>query len=150
MTAGKITREIAADGTIIVNDERCRVAFRRIRPRALEIQIAGNDNGQFGTAVLDEIALALMRERSLELFVDASDASIPPVSVTRDWSDFLARNRSGLKRVRILVGSKAVALAMEIVRHLSQTGDLMHIYSDREAYDARKASPEPPPSLPEP
>jgi hypothetical protein len=67
------------------------------------------------------------------------------VSVTRGWSDFLARNRNDLKRVRILVGSKAVALAMEIVRHLSKTADLMHIYSDRETYDARKASPEPPP-----
>ena len=57
------------------------------------------------------------------------------------WGDFFALNRKNLKRVRILVGSKAVALTMEIVRHLSNTGDLVQIYSERELYDARKAAP---------
>jgi len=145
MAAGKITREIAEDGTVVVSDERCRVVFRRIRPGALEIRIAGTDSGQFGTAIFDEVALALMRERSLELFVDAADASMPAVSVTQGWSHFFALNRPNLKRVRILAGSKAVALTMEIVRHLSGIGDLMHIYSDRQIYDARKASQEAPP-----
>ncbi len=145
MTAGKVTREIAEDGTVVVSDERCSVVFRRIRPGVVEIRIAGVDNGQFGTAMFDEVALALMRERSLELFVDASDASMPAVSVTKGWSQFFALNRKDLKRVSILVGSKAVALTMEIVRHLSKTGDLMRIYSDRELYDARKAAREPSP-----
>jgi hypothetical protein len=142
---GRITREIAENGTVILGDERCRFEFRRIRPGALEIRIVGVDNGQFGTAMFAEVTLALMRERSLELFVDATSASMPAVSVTKGWSQFITLNREDLKCVRILVGSKAVALTMEIVRHVSKAGDLMRIYSDRGLYDARKAAAEPSP-----
>ena len=141
MTADKITREIASDGSVVVSDAKCRMVFRRIRPSALEILIDGIDNGQFGTAMIDEVAVALIRERPIELFIDASDASMPAVSVAKGWSHFFALNQEHLKRVRILVGSKAVELTMEIVRHLSDTGHLMHIYSDRDVYDARKATP---------
>jgi hypothetical protein len=139
MTAGKITREIAEDGSVVISDARCKVVFRRIRPGALEIEIAGTDNGQFGTVMIDEVALALVRERPLELFIDAGDASMPAVSVAKGWTDFFSLNQESFKRVRILAGSKAVALTMKIVQHLSDTGDLMHIYSDRELYEARKA-----------
>ncbi len=141
MTTGKITREIASDGSVVVTDARCKIVFRRIRPKAVEIQIAGIDNGQFGTAMIDEVAVALLRERPLELFIDASDASMPAVSVAKGWTHFFALNRDSLKRVRILVGSRALELTMEIVRHLSDTGHLMQIYSDRELYEARKAAP---------
>jgi hypothetical protein len=141
MTTDKITREISPDGSVVVADSRCKVVFRRIRRGVLEIRIAGVDNGQFGTAVIDEVTVALLRERPLELFIDAGEASIPAVSVAKGWTHFFALNRDYLKRVRILVGSKAVALTMEIVRHLSDTGDLVQIYSDRELYDARKAAP---------
>jgi hypothetical protein len=133
----KIAREVAQDGSVVVRDERCSIVFRRIRPGALEVHITGTDNGQFGTALIDEIAAALARERPLELFVDAGEASMPAVSV-RQWSHFFALNRDNLRHVRILVGSKAVALTMEIVRHLSKTGDLIRIYTERERYDARK------------
>lgn len=139
MSADKVTREIAQDGSVVVSDARCRIVFRRIRPGVLEIQIAGTDNGQFGTAMIDEVAVALMRERPLELFVDASNASMPAVSVAKGWIHFFALNHKNLKRVRILAGSKEVTLTMQIVRHLSDTGNLLHIYSDREIYDARKA-----------
>ena len=134
---GKITREIACDGNVVVTDAKCKIVFRRIRPGVLEIQIAGIDDGQFGTALIDEVLVALVREGPLELFIDASDASMPAVSVAKGWTNFFAFNRKSLKRVRILVGSKAVALTMEIVRYLSDTGDLIRIYSDRELYDAQ-------------
>lgn len=136
----KIAREVAQDGSVVVRDARCSIVFRRLRPGALEVRITGTDNGQFGDAVINEIALAIARERPLELFVDAGEASMPAVSV-RQWSHFFALHRENLKHVRILVGSKAVALTMEIVRHLSKTGDLIRIYSERERYDARKARP---------
>jgi hypothetical protein len=41
------------------------------------VRIEGTDKGQFGTAALDEIAIAIVRERPVELFVDASRASMP-------------------------------------------------------------------------
>jgi len=101
----------------------------------LEIRIAGADSGQFGTATLDEIAMALVRERPLELFVDAAEASMPAVAVSQDWTRFIALNQNDLKRVSVLVSSKSVALTMAIAQHLSSTGKLMQVYSDRELYD---------------
>ena len=104
----------------------------------LDITIAGTDTGQFGTATLDEIAVALVRERPLELFVDASEASMPTVGVSRDWTRFFTLNRENLKRVSVLVSSKSVELTIAIAQHLSQTGKLIQIYSDSEIFAQRR------------
>jgi len=140
MTADRITREIARDGSVVISDAQCRFVFRRLRPGILEIQLFGIDHGQFGTAALDELAVALLREQSLELYVDASQGSIPSVSVSRMWARFFENNRKSLKRVRILASSKPMALTMAIIQQLSNTGYLLQIYSDRELYETRKAS----------
>jgi hypothetical protein len=47
-------------------------------------------------------------------------------------------NQKDLTRVSVLVSSKSVALTMAIAQHLSNTGKLMQIYSDRELYEARR------------
>ena len=81
--------------------------------------------------------MALLRERPLELFVDASAASMPAVDVSRDWTHFFSANREHLTRVSILVSSKSVELTIAIAQHLSQTGRLIQIYSDADLYAAR-------------
>lgn len=133
--SGNIVREIARDGTIVISDARCKFIFERLRGGALELRIIGSDNGQFGAAIIDEVAVALLRERSLKLFLDASEASMPPANVTRAWATFFELNRDKIARVSILASSKPVALAMAIVRHLSKTGHLIHIHSERARYE---------------
>jgi hypothetical protein len=123
----------------VIKDDRCSFTFERLRPGVLEIRIVGTDNGQFGTAPLDEIATNLVRERPLELFVDAAEASMPAVKVSQEWTRFIALNQKDLTRVSVLVSSKSVALTMAIAQHLSNTGKLMQIYSDRDLYEARKS-----------
>lgn len=138
MAEGTVNRELAADGSVVVSDARCRFVYRRPRAGTLEVVIAGTDNGQFGTATLDEVAVALVRERPLELFVDASEASMPAVGVSQAWTRFIALNQGNLVRVSVLASSKSVQLTMAIAQHLSNTGRLMQIYSDRELYEARR------------
>jgi hypothetical protein len=79
-------------------------------------------------------------ERSVELFVDASRGSLTALDVSRLWTRFFEVYRGNLKRVTFLASSKGVALTMAIVRHLSNTGDLIRIHSERELYEARKAA----------
>jgi hypothetical protein len=122
----------------VIKDERCSFTFESLGPGMLEVRIVGIDNGQFGNAPLDEIAVALVRERPIELFVDAAEASMPPVAVSQAWTRFISLNQKDLKRVSVLVSSKSVALTMAIAQHLSNTGKLMQIYSDRDLYDARR------------
>lgn len=93
MAASEITREIQADGSVVVSDARCRFIFERIGHGVMEVKIAGIDNGQLGTAPLDELSMALVRERPLELFIDATEASMPAVKVSREWTRFFARNQ---------------------------------------------------------
>jgi hypothetical protein len=134
------TREMQADGTVVIGDARCKFTFRRYGRGVLEMVIAGTDTGQFGTAAIDEVSVALMSERPLELFVDASEAAMPAVNVSQQWTRFIALNQKDFKRVSVLVGSRAVELTMAIAQHLSQTGKLMQIYSDEELYEARKVA----------
>ncbi|MDQ3026960.1 MAG: hypothetical protein M3R58_10730 [Pseudomonadota bacterium] len=106
----------------VIRDDRCTFAFNRIAPGALEIVIDGIDTGQFGTAPLDEISMALVRERPLELFVDATRASMPAVTVSKEWTRYFALNQKDLVRVSV------------------RTGKLIQIYSDSELYEARKTA----------
>ena len=133
-----LTRELAPDGTVVLRAGRGTFHYRRPRPGVLDIRIEGIDNGQFGSATLDEIAMALVRERPLELFVDASAASMPAVGVSREWTRFFALNQKDLKRVSVLVSSKSVELTIAIAQHLSQTGKLIQIYSDADLFEARR------------
>ena len=131
-------REIGSDGTVTLKDERCTFTFRS-SPGVLDIRIEGVDRGQLGSAPLDEIARALVRDRPLELFIDATRASMPTVDVSREWTRFFSLNQKDLKRVSVLVSSRSVELTIAIAQHLSQTGKLIQIYSDEEIYEARKA-----------
>ena len=139
METTSLRREIAADGTVTLVAGRGTYRYRRPRSGVLDIVIEGLDDGQFGTAALDEIAMALLRERPLEIFVDTSAASMPAAAVSRQWGQFFALNRKDLKRVSVLVSSKGVELTIEIAQHLSHTGRLIQLYTDPEVFQAWRA-----------
>ncbi len=141
MHSGHIVREISPGGGVAIRDAHCQYVLRRLRSDALEVEIVGTDRGQFGSAAIDEVTLALFREPELTLFVDASRASFSVPSVSRAWARFFDTNRRQLKRVAILASSRGMEVTMGIVRHLSDTAHLIQIYSDREAYEARKGLP---------
>jgi len=64
-----LTRESSADGKVTLKSGKCTFEFTRRSPGVLEVRIEGTDKGQFGTAALDEIAMAIVRERPVELTV---------------------------------------------------------------------------------
>jgi len=134
----EVKKEII-DGQVRLSCGRCDFRFHRPRPGVLIATIRGSDSGQFGTAALDEIRAEIGRQRPLELFVDARDASGPTVKVSEEWTAFFDRSRSDLSRVYVLVGSKALNLTVEIARHLSRTGNLIQIYSDPDLFESRLA-----------
>jgi hypothetical protein len=140
----QVTRELLAGGAVRLSAGDASFEFRRPAPGALLVIIAGADRGQFGLSALDEIAAALNREGSLDLFVDARDAAGAAVSVSDEWTRFFAVHRERLRHVHVLAGSKALKLTVAIAQHLSRTGDLMHIYSDPQIFAARLASSQQP------
>jgi hypothetical protein len=134
-----VLREELAGGDVRLADPVCAFRFHRLRPGALLVTISGHDRGQFGTRSLDEVRLEILRHRPLELFIDASEAVGATAQVSREWTQFFSLNREHLKRVSVLVGSKAVHLTVAIAQHLSRTGSLIQIYSDPEIFAAQLA-----------
>ena len=141
MAESTISRELLPGGVVRLSAAGARFEFRRPRPGALLVTVAGVDNGQFGLTTLDEITAAVNREGSLELFVDARDASGAAVSVSDEWTRFFSVQRTRLLRVHVLAGSRAIQLTVAIAQHLSRTGDLIQIYSDPQIFESRLVSP---------
>ena len=133
----RVTRELLPGGTVRLSSEQATFQFSCQHPGRFLVTISGMDKGQFGSAALDEITAALDREGSLELFIDARKAVGAAVSVSDEWTRFFSNHRARLRRVHVLPGSKAVRLTVNIAQHLSRTGDLIQVYSDPQAFDAR-------------
>jgi hypothetical protein len=140
MSTPEPRRQTHPDGRWELAAGNASFLYERLRPGTLLITVSGNDMGQFGTQALDEIRLEMLRHRPVELFVDAQGAGVISVQVSREWTQFFALNREQLLRVSVLVGSRAIELTVAIAQHLSQTGNLIQIYSDRELFDARVAA----------
>jgi hypothetical protein len=135
-----VVRELLPGGVVRLASDQATFEFARPRPGRVLVTIRGVDKGQFGPATLDEITAALDREGSLELFIDAREAAAVAVSVSEEWTRFFSVQRSRLRRVHVLAGSKAVTLTVAIAQHLSRTGDLIQIYSDSQIFDGRLRS----------
>ena len=135
-----VTRELLPGGIVRLISDQATFEFARPRPGRLLVTITGMDKGQFGPSTLDEITVALEREGSLELFIDAREAVGAVASVSDEWTRFFSIQRNRLRRVHVLAGSKAVKLTVDIAQHLSRTGDLIQIYSDPQIFDDRLSS----------
>jgi hypothetical protein len=134
-----VRKLISADGSTVLESGNGKFCFRRITPGALLVSISGNDQGQFGTSALDEIRLEILRHGKLELLVDAEQAELVTVEVSQEWTRFFATSREQLTRVSVLTGSKLINLTVAIAQHLSQTGNLIQIYSDRSLFETAVA-----------
>ena len=135
-----VTRELLPGGVVRLSSGKSKFEFARTRPGRLLVTISGMDKGQFGPSTLDEITAALHREGSLELFIDAREAVGVTASVSEEWTRFFSVQRTKLRRVHVLAGSKAVKLTVAIAQHLSRTGELIQIYSDPQIFDSRLQS----------
>lgn len=124
-------RERLRDGSLRLRSETCRFVFTRLRPGVVLVSIFGPDSGEFGAAPFEELEAELQRfGQPLELFVDTRATARVPGGVTDAWTSWFVRHQGSLTRVSILVGSKAVQLAVSMVQHFSRTGGLMTIYTE--------------------
>lgn len=131
----QVQRECLPDGGVRLAAGAGAFVFKRLRKGALLVTISGSDMGQFGQAALDEIRLEILRHAPLEVCIDASEVTLISTEVSKEWTAFFSSARAQLRRVSVLTGSRLVNLIVEIAQHLSQTGNLIQIYSDRELFE---------------
>jgi hypothetical protein len=137
--ASAIQREVRGDGTVRLQGAACTFTFVRLRPGALLVRIAGNDKGELGTAPIDEICAEIARFGQIELFIDASEAVGADRQASDLWTAWFRDNQAKLKRVSIVATSKLVHLVVSISKLVSNTGDLIRIYSDIAAFEQAMA-----------
>jgi hypothetical protein len=133
-----IHREVQPDGSVRLSSEDCAFTYHRLRPGVLLVEIAGNDAGQFGAATQDEAAKEFARcDRPLSLFIDAADAWGPATRVMEHWTAWFQANRQRLERVCMLVlaEAKVLQLTVAIAKHLSGTGELIRVVSERSQFE---------------
>ncbi|WP_437681478.1 hypothetical protein [Sorangium sp. So ce131] len=141
-----IHRELLEDGSIRLAKDGCSFVFRRLRPGAVLVTIAGRDTGSLGDAPLDELQAEIARYPPIDLYVDARDATFAAESVSDAWTRFFSANRARLRRVRILVGSPFVQLVVDVAKLFSRTGELIQIESDARQFDEAVAREAPTPT----
>lgn len=129
-------RETLADGRVRLCTRSCSYVFSRLGPDALLITVTGNDTGEFGTGIIDEVQRAFQPHRPLALFIDIQHAVGAAPSVSEEWIRFLTVHSRHLASIDVLVVSRVLELMVAVVRHFSRTGNLIHIHSDAQSFHA--------------
>lgn len=138
MNVDDIEREVKADGTVVLRAGPGTFRYRHVRPRVLDISVEGDDDGQFGSYLVEEIELVVACEGPLEIFVDATAGSMPGLAVVGRWARFFYANRDDITGVHILLGSKTAEVSLGIAQRLSPGGKLIQLYTRREEFEARR------------
>jgi hypothetical protein len=124
-------REMLADGQVRLTADDVAFTFRRLRRAdGFLVVVSGFDQGQLGSAALDEIAAAAARLPLLELFIDARDATGVTTAVREEWTSWLQTHQARLRRVHILVANRFMETVVNVAQHLARVGSLIQIYSD--------------------
>lgn len=131
-----IEREILPDGGVRLSSGSCTYIFTRFRQDALLMTVTGNDAGEFGTAVVDEVQRAFCPQRPLALYIDIKDAVGAAPNVTELWIGFLLKHAQHLSNIDVLVLSRVLELTVAVVKHFSRSGNLIRIHSDPQLFDA--------------
>jgi NADPH:quinone reductase-like Zn-dependent oxidoreductase len=133
-----IQREILGEGTVQLRSPTCQFRYERLKPGVLRMTIDGDDRGDFGSATYDEVSAEFSRfNLPLALFIDATAAMAPPTKVMDEWTAWFMGHRQQLKTVAVLVdaASKVTHLSVSIAKHLSHTGDLITIFTERDRFE---------------
>jgi len=111
-----------------------KLCLRRPAAGVVVLEISGSDIGEHGTGPFEELATDLQRGRFV-LFVDAKESRGVTIDVSSDWCRWLAKNRDSLHGVHMLTGSPFVHVTATFVRNFAELTELMHIYTERVAFD---------------
>lgn len=136
MAKWSVTRDILADGRVCLASPGGRYVFSRLAPDVLFIETAGNDAGEFGTLVVDEVASAFHPALPMTLLMDCRHGTGAVPSVNLTWIDFLAKHRQQFAHIDVLMTSRVLQLMAFVIRHLSRTSELVTIHTEPSRFDA--------------
>ncbi|HZF55516.1 MAG TPA: hypothetical protein VE093_43000 [Polyangiaceae bacterium] len=131
-----VKREVLPDGSVELTAGGCSITLSRPRSGALLVAIKGYDEGDLGDAPFDWINAEIARSGGpVELHVDLRAAVGAKTEVREAWTRWFQEHGPETRSIAILVASKFLQVAAEVVRLFSRTGDRIKIFTDAEAFD---------------
>lgn len=128
--------ETLRNGSLRLKSEDCVFLFTRLRPSVMHTRIRGYDSGEFGAVPLEVMETEMARfGEPVTWFVDAGDATGPPVAVSQAWTNWFLTHQKSLRAVHVLVSSRTLGLTVAIAKLLSRTGGLITVHEERARFD---------------
>jgi hypothetical protein len=117
----------------------CTISVQRPHAGIVLVTFEGRDTGELGDAAFQEIAKHIASDSRIELFIDARSGKAASIDVSAAWARWLAGQRSHLRHVSMLTGSRFIQISADFVRKFADLGDIMRLYTDAAAFEGALA-----------
>lgn len=121
-------------GSSEISTPQCKILCLRPRPGVAVVQIIGIACGSLYEALFNHLEPDLVSDAPVELFVDTRSANGSAINIV-DWVNFISQDHGLFECVHVLVASTVISLSVNIIKHLSRTGDLIQIYTEPATYN---------------
>ena len=113
----------------------CTFAVARPARGIAVLRITGHDVGELGAAPMRALERQIIEDGTVDLFIDARDAEAASIEVSGAWAHWLAANRHHCRQVRMLTGSRFIAVTARFVRRFADLVAIMQIDCDPAAFE---------------
>ncbi|MGN6702375.1 MAG: hypothetical protein ACTHKB_05365 [Burkholderiaceae bacterium] len=136
---------IHPEATVIINAARGVITYERPHYNLIRVRFTGEEQPEMGRLFFTLLDLELgydqrCRHRdgdgpTVHLFVDAKRVSQHGL-MFESWIQFLLERELPLRHIHILAVNKTIALSVQIIQHLSDTGTLVRLYDTPACFHA--------------
>jgi hypothetical protein len=113
----------------------CNLAIERFAPGVIVLRISGSDVGEFGEAPMRALNDWLAGEEPVDFFIDARDVQGASIEVSGEWAQWLGRNKTNLRSITMLTGSRFIHMTAEFVRRFAELEGKMRICTEAKVFD---------------
>src|SRR5579872_2701087 len=121
---------------ILLDGVHCDISVRSFDHQVVVLVISGTDVGEFGEVPMRKLEELMPEDNLVQLFVDARKVRGASIEVSAGWAKWMAANRTKLRRVNMLPGSRFIEITADFVRRFADLQGIMRIYTDAKAFDA--------------
>jgi hypothetical protein len=114
----------------------CTLSVEQPAGHVIVLRISGSDVGEFGEAPMQALTGWFHDLGAVDFFVDARDVRGASIDVSAEWAGWMVRNKSQLRSVTMVTGSRFIQLTAEFVRRFAGLEGIMRICTDPRVFDA--------------
>lgn len=119
----------AESGVIELSNQKCNIRFLHPKRGVGIVQVHGQDSGPLYKALFNELEPELVSDAPVVLFIDARRVQGVAIDLA-EWIRFMSSDHGLFSCVHVLVNCDVISLSVNIIKHLSRTGELIRIHTN--------------------